>query len=654
MPESKFLPQKEDEKKGNPLKLNISKEELATKIRELGSPEAVTAWVREVTPDLSIDQAAQLHAALKDYILEQNEEVAAAGPPDPFDPDPDTPYSDEADDVADLAKARKEVEDHITGLQPQGETPGDADGDGDVDQEDAEQLQQGEFGAVNEDLRKYDWIFQELQIPQDEAMAAAASGQSALDALFTEEDKQQILDNLAFFYGDHFASWDQLVQSGYLDRPSAENKLLISAATTDTEPPLAFEVALPGMDSQYIRERDVAAAQAQFGAGPKDISTYVKLAAAAKMFGGDGKTVVWQPLMALTRGSDLFRQLQEERKRVAERMKQEEDDRAAQQVMGVVKDAFDMAEQQGPYKVYGSPDDPASESTDEPTSEDIAFDYADTFMPSDPYGAGNVGGKLDNVRDFGGRFQDGLKVYADVGVAYIHALDPELAQRMVFAYENDLKMGDKDQALASRLLAERGFYHKDELKAFLVNSGYVEADDYKFFGMGGDMFDDEDAGSGAERIINLPDPEQVRESVKELYRNLFLDDPSEDQIQQFSTQVMSVIEGNQRNTPDTINQQTNERSQLQSLFENTDLYRQLYKNKPGGMSELEYSGMFRVGAQEMLGAEAAASNEAIKAGMVSGDLQTTLGSILGNQESWDNSTFMGRLARAAQVVADQT
>jgi hypothetical protein len=103
-----------------------------------------------------------------------------------------------------------------------------------------------------------------------------------------------------------------------------------------------------------------------------------------------------------------------------------------------------------------------------------------------------------------------------------------------------------------------------------------------------------------------------------------------------------------------VNQETNDLAQLQALFEDTGLYKQLYSHKPGGMSELDYSNMFRVGAQSMLGSEGVASTDALRAGMQTGYVQTTLGAIMGNEESWDNSTFMGRFARAARSVSDMT
>jgi hypothetical protein len=40
--------------------------------------------------------------------------------------------------------------------------------------------------------------------------------------------------------------------------------------------------------------------------------------------------------------------------------------------------------------------------------------------------------------------------------------------------------------------------------------------------------------------------------------------------------------------------------------------------------------------------------------MRGGKYQTTVGAATGTREAWDNSTFLGRLARAAQLVNENT
>jgi hypothetical protein len=55
----------------------------------------------------------------------------------------------------------------------------------------------------------------------------------------------------------------------------------------------------------------------------------------------------------------------------------------------------------------------------------------------------------------------------------------------------------------------------------------------------------------------------------------------------------------------------------------------------------------------MLGAQAADPN-AVRSGMRSGQYQTTVGAVAGTKAARDNSTFMGRLAAAAQVVGENT
>lgn len=55
----------------------------------------------------------------------------------------------------------------------------------------------------------------------------------------------------------------------------------------------------------------------------------------------------------------------------------------------------------------------------------------------------------------------------------------------------------------------------------------------------------------------------------------------------------------------------------------------------------------------MVGAEAV-DPTAIQSGMRTGDFQTTIGQVAGQKKSWGNSTFLGRLAQAAQLVSENT
>jgi len=564
--------------------------------------------------------------------------------------------------VTDVDEDRQQILEAATQAQVQGQelTPEQS-----AVAEEAAVTEAEEQNVIDEKWNQRRWVLEALGIPMPvQTPGSTEPPPDPFDVAFTDEDKQQILDWMEIFYGQHFSAWEELVNSGYLDSPTKENQLLINAAVKDEEPQQAFEVEVPGYTTQFIRARDLVGASA-FGADAKQVSTYVKLAALSGMMGGDGETLVWQPLMALANATGARRKLDEAKANVADRVKQMKADAAAKAVIGVAQEAFDRADQadnpyEGDKNFTWDVEQPEGHDwlehmlDDNVAANEAAYANAGTFMPSDPLGAGNVGGQSDSIRQLGKRYNEGLEQYADAGLAFVHAVDPELAQRMAWAYENDGKVTDADQGAALRIIANAGFNTSQELGEALLSAGYVEANAFKFFGRGGDMFDIDDIldSEREERTITMPDPEAVRQNVKSLYQQLFLTDPSEDQISQFATQVTGIMVANQKR--EDVNQETNDLAQLQALFEDTGLYKQLYSHKPGGMSELDYSNMFRVGAQSMLGSEGVASTDALRAGMQTGDVQTTLGAIMGNEESWDNSTFMGRFARAARSVSDMT
>ena len=155
------------------------------------------------------------------------------------------------------------------------------------------------------------------------------------------------------------------------------------------------------------------------------------------------------------------------------------------------------------------------------------------------------------------------------------------------------------------------------------------------------------SGGGGGYSRTMPDPVAIRQSAKDLYRQMFAADPTEAQLDGFVGQVQGAISG----AP--ANQNVDGSARLRAALEGNSLYRELYGNMPAGMTESEYQNQFRQGAASMLGSQAA-DPTAIQSGMRSGDYQTTVGSVAGDKKSWGNSTFLGRLAQAAQMVAENT
>ena len=153
--------------------------------------------------------------------------------------------------------------------------------------------------------------------------------------------------------------------------------------------------------------------------------------------------------------------------------------------------------------------------------------------------------------------------------------------------------------------------------------------------------------SGSKPERQLPDPAAIRQSAKDMYKQLYMVDPTDAQLDSFVSQVQSKIAGA------ADNQTIDAGAQLRDILEADRAYKELYGKMPGGMSEGEYQSQFRAGAQTMLGNEGADPNT-IRSGMRDGNYQTTIGAIAGSAKSRNNSTFMGRLAQAAQLVSENT
>lgn len=237
----------------------------------------------------------------------------------------------------------------------------------------------------------------------------------------------------------------------------------------------------------------------------------------------------------------------------------------------------------------------------------------------------------------GQKFKEGKTLYPGSDtMAFIHALDPTLAARVSSAPQSKWTIEDRGK-----------------VGQYLVNGGLQQE---SFMGLNITGFNDwdevnnnpEEEAGGAGPTRNYPDPVAIKQTAKALYQQLFAQDPTEDQLAQFAAVVDQAISS----APD--NASVDGQARLQQAMERTGLYQQLYANKPSGMTEADYRSQFEGGARQMLGQQAA-DPTAIQAGMRTGNFQTTVGAVAGDEKNWQqNSTFLGRLARAAQLINENT
>lgn len=251
------------------------------------------------------------------------------------------------------------------------------------------------------------------------------------------------------------------------------------------------------------------------------------------------------------------------------------------------------------------------------------------------------------------RYQRMLQQYnGNEAMAFLGTVDEGLAARLAeVGKTEDGQVDWADARLVGQYISQAfpGSASTDDLIGDLVALGYGEA---AGSGTVAGLLEllRAQAGigqGGAGRIKMMPDRTAVRQAARDFYNQLLLDEPSEGQLDSFVETVMSQAAGR----PDDENFDINAR--IRAVVEATPGYQELYGNKPGGVSDAEYQGMMRAGQQSMLGNEIA-GNQAAKLGMRGGKYQTAVGAAAGTSEAWDNSTFLERLARAANVVSRNT
>jgi hypothetical protein len=237
-------------------------------------------------------------------------------------------------------------------------------------------------------------------------------------------------------------------------------------------------------------------------------------------------------------------------------------------------------------------------------------------------------------------FREGLRQYGgNSGYAFLHSVDPQLALKLSTSSPD--KWARADIVKANQWLIRGGVVNED---TNLGRAGYATE---------GDVVLDQSLYSGNRNtgpsgaVRTMPDPVAVRQAAKDMWKQFFVSDPSDEQVAQLAAQISSTI------SSAPINQSVDVEARVREMLLNNGLYRELYSRMPKGMTEGEYQNQFRQAAQTMLGAQAA-DPSVIRAGMRTGSYQTSIGAAASSKAAFDNSTFMGRLAAAAQVISENT
>lgn len=457
----------------------------------------------------------------------------------------------------------------------------------------------------------------------------------------TPEQQRRILRDVNFenFGGERFSSWDDLIKSGYLDDSTADTVELVKNAIADTEPIEAFEVPLSG--------------------GRKTSISATEFAAMTDVFGVDRKGLVY--LTQLTDRKGLTRQ-------------------------GTVPVAITAAllKAGGMLDLLTSPTAPpiTSPTRDPRTGRPApvppfsAIDVenerlgTETYQMTDQYpnvpdavlraegDSMNRFGKISPNEVFRG-FSEGLEMYrGDAGMAFVHALDPGLARRVGYSGGDPTKMNSMDMYDVRMLLSAADLPGVGTFRQVLQQAGFGPAEtafsDFWSYLEASDINRRNQDQGGAEAAAEepetvYPDPTAIDETLRTLYQQLYDTEPDDATMAKFRSQINAAVAGARDNNLSGISIEARARQ-----FARQDpKYAGMYGSKPDGMTETQWAQQFESAQASMLGAERA-GNLPKHLGMRAGKYQTTIGAAAATSEAWDNSTFLGRLARAGQIVSENT
>lgn len=449
----------------------------------------------------------------------------------------------------------------------------------------------------------------------------------------SEEEALRVLDMYNDLRGTSFTTWDDLAASGVLK--SELERAVLSASIEDPEPEETYTVSTFKGRVQ-ITKTEMDMASESFGLTPSQIGRTAKLAAAAGFMNMDGQ-VAWQPAAALFKAagfSEWGRTDQESRSAKVEQ------DRLAVQIQQA-KDRLKTMNPGGEGAIALQKQIDGWQAQYNRGAQAYRDDV--NFQPETRDGR--------TPQELADDFNEQLALYqGDEQMALLGTLEPGLAARIRATGGDPGKLTWQDRDLLGSTIRRAGFTSLDDFAMTLGVLGRGEALDENASSPLLKRIAELEAalsggGGGAQRI--LPDPVQVTQAAKDMYRSLFLEDPDEATLASFSAQINSIV------SAAPSNQNVDVSAQIRGIAEKMPQYQELYGKRPSGVDEADYRAMMESGQRSMLGNELA-GNAATKLGMRSGKYQTAVGATMGTSEAWDNSTFMGRLAAAAQVVGRNT
>jgi hypothetical protein len=425
----------------------------------------------------------------------------------------------------------------------------------------------------------------------------------------TPEQQKRITDEWNTVFGTKF-TWDQLAATPQFGDPTDITTKVVKGAVLDVDPIVNYSVTLPGNRSYQVTSDEMKTQFGLYGFKTQDMTRIVRWADTFNLKDSTGN-VAWQPLAALlhAKGLDMS---------VGDYQQNPEIDPET----GKVK-YHPTLTLPGAGRAHPAPDRKL-------TLDDLAGKIKPNYKENKKAAQNEMSVAMLTMG-----FKRALDKYGDPTMAYLGSLDSSLADRLMSSGGDIEKVSQQDQLLAEQYMLN-GQWSPDAMHSL----GYAS-------GNGLDAFFNRLKGPAAAAVRTRPDMESVKQAAKDLWRKMFRAEPSEKLVNEMAGNLIAGYMA----APDA--QQYDINAHLRQTLEAAPEYQSLYGKMQPGQTPEDYQAQFDAAASSMLGGEAAPVG-AVTAGMKTGQYQTTVGASAAAGLASQNSTLMGRLATAAQIVNERT
>lgn len=461
----------------------------------------------------------------------------------------------------------------------------------------------------------------------------------------SEVQKQRIVEYWNDYHGTNFSNFDKelapILQFQSSKGAPQDVQDIVAGALANVEPEIAMSVSIPGKAPALLSVPQMQILRESYGLSNDQIAKVVRLTAMNSSGFDNIGQVEFQPMVALLAATGKLSTITKADEVAAEHSK--------------VLNAGTTAPGSFFGKQLGKPAVKPAPTIAGKLIQDVKDPLLKVLTAqSAALGAGWMGAalageqKAKSIQKLQNDYQEGLKRFnSNPTLAFLYALDHGLAERISQSGGDPVKLSGADNATAMKFLVDGGLVAKGStpFEQMGGKSGdMVLAQLGNYFKSYGPQDDPNAPGADAQR--QMPDPVAVDQALTELWRATFMTEPSDQLKTAFQAELqrtLSITDPNQ--TIDVT-------ARIQDFIRQQPLYKQLYKNRPGGLSDQEYQGLFKQGVSSILGN--VPDQESVQAGMQSGSYQTSVLSAAGSGAAKTSSTFLERLAQAANTVSANT